>query len=79
MGTLHLMMQGFFDIEGKFFVEKKLFFYNILPTFVVGQRKGTRSFASLKGMEGGELLWSNLLPAGMKQISIGLTVTVKKF
>ena len=69
----------FFDIEGKFFRKVFGFFYNFLPKLVVGKRKGKRSFASLKGMEGGELLWSNLLPVGMKQICIGLIVTAKRF
>ena len=69
----------FFDIEGNFFRKVFLFFYNFLPNLVVGKRKGKRSFASLKGMEGGELLWSNLLPVGLKQICIGLIVTAKKF
>ena len=69
----------FFNIKGKFFRKVFVFFYNFLPNLVVGKRKGKRSFASLKGMEGGELLWSNLLPVGLKQICIGLIVTAKKF
>ena len=67
----------FFNIEGKFFRKVFVFFYNFLPNLVVGKRKGKRSFASLKGMEGGELLWSNLLPVGMRQIYIDLIVTAK--
>ena len=69
----------FFNIKGKIFRKVYIFFYNFLPNLVVGKRKGKRSFASLKGMEGGELLWSNLLPVGLKQICIGLIVTAKKF
>lgn len=59
-------VNAFFDIKGKFLKEIYVSFYNFLLTFVLVKRKGIRSFASLKGMEGGELLWSNLLPIGMK-------------
>ena len=72
-------VSAFFIIKGKIFRKVFWFFYNFLPKLVVGKRKGKRSFASLKGMEGGELLWSNLLPVGMKQICIGLIVTAKRF
>lgn len=55
------------------------FFYIFLPTFVLVKRKGYLSFTSMKGMGGGELLWRNLLPVGMKQIKNCSTVTVKGF
>ena len=72
-------VSAFFIIKGKIFRKVFWFFYNFLPNLVIGKRKGKRSFASLKGMEGGELLWSNLLPVGMRQIYIDLIVTAKKF
>lgn len=67
---------------GKYLVFLKyrcVFFYIFLPTFVLVKRKGYLSFASMKGMEGGELLWRNLLLVGTKRIKNCLTATVKKF
>ena len=36
-------------------------------------------FRILESMEGGVLLWSNLLPAVTKEIDISLIVTAKRF
>ena len=70
----------FFIVEGKKYRKIfQCFFYNFLPTFVLVKRKGYLSFASMKGMGGGELLWRNLLPVGMKSIKKCLIVTVKGF
>ena len=74
------LISTFFIIQGK--NNRKVFFdffYYFLPTFVLVKRKGYLSFASMKGMGGGELLWRNLLPVGMKQIKNCSTVTVKGF
>ena len=60
------LVNTFFDIEGKFCRKVFQFFYDFLPTFVLVKRKGTSSFAPMKGMGGGELLWRDLLPVGMK-------------
>ena len=69
----------FFDIEKNYRKKNYISFYNFLPTFVLVKRKGYLPFAFMKGMEGGELLWRNLLPVGMKQIKNCSTVTVKGF
>lgn len=66
----------FFDIKGNFFKENVVSFYNFLPTLVVVRRKGERSLASLRGMEGGDLLWSDLLPVGMRQRDIFKTLSI---
>ena len=43
----------FFDVYGNFFKVFFYFIYNFLPTFVLVNRKGYLSFASMKGMGGG--------------------------
>ena len=48
----------------KFLKEIFRFFYNFLSTSVVGSER-EQGLSLLEGMEGGELLWSNLLPAEM--------------
>ena len=62
----------------RFLEEILRFFYNFLSTSVVGSER-EQGLSLLEGMEGGELLWSNLLPAEMKPISIGLIVTANEF
>ena len=74
------LISTFFIVEGKKYRKIfQCFFYNFLPTFVLVKRKGYLSFASMKGMGGGELLWRKLLPVGMKQIKNCSTVIVKGF